>query len=175
VTRAALQKIDRLASVNVVTVDVSEELVLLKPEKPISLRPAQRLTVEFDEGIGALIARHIETTTLGLSIQLDAGESAAKDRLRARLLKGNEELAARSARLIEVLQKAARQIEDTFESRKCWRKAVSAKTTCSTPTTSQFPTATRSNTAPVPLRFLMRFCRRSRSRCSGSTRESSPA
>jgi len=102
-------------TVNIVTVDLSEELVLLKPEKPIALRPAQRLTVEFDEGIGALVARHIDTTTLGLSIQLDAGETPAKERLRSKLLAGHKELAARSAHLIEAVQKAARTIEGMFE------------------------------------------------------------
>jgi methyl-accepting chemotaxis protein len=149
VTRAALERIDRLRdhcvvllgqsggadrrafdrlplalrgrlvaedeSVNVVSVDISEELVLLEPEKPISLQPAQRLTIEFDEGIGALIARHIETTALGLSIQLDANETAAKGRLRSRLLAGSEELAARRANLIEAVQETAQKIEETFE------------------------------------------------------------
>jgi methyl-accepting chemotaxis protein len=101
-------------SVDFVTVDISEELVLLEPAEPVSLRPAQRLTVEFAEGIGALVARHIETTALGLSIQLDAGETAAKERLRARLLAGSEQLAADTANLIAAVQRAARAIEQTF-------------------------------------------------------------
>jgi hypothetical protein len=102
-------------SVNVVTVDISEELVLLEPERPIVLRPAQRVTVDFDQGVGALVARHIETTTLGLSLQLDASEPAAKERLRSRLLAGSQELAMRSANLIEAVQKTAQKIEEAFE------------------------------------------------------------
>jgi methyl-accepting chemotaxis protein len=102
-------------SVNVVTVDVSEEMVLLEPESQISLRPAQQVTVEFDSPIGALVARHVETTSLGISIQLDAKETAAKERLRLRLLDGREQLAAGNANLIEAAQNAARKIEETFE------------------------------------------------------------
>lgn len=102
-------------SVSVVTVDISEEMVLLGPERSISLRPAQQVTIEFDSSIGALVARHIETTSLGISMQLDAGESAAKERLRSRLLAGGEELAARHANLIEAAQSAARKIEETYE------------------------------------------------------------
>ena len=98
--------------INFNSVDISEELVLLKPEKPISLRPAQRLTIQFEEGIGVLMARHIETTALGLSIQLDASETDVKKRLRSRLLRGSEELAARRATLIEAVQITAQRIED---------------------------------------------------------------
>jgi methyl-accepting chemotaxis protein len=101
--------------INFNSVDISEELVLLKPEKPISLRPAQRLTIQFEEGIGVLMARHIETTALGLSIQLDASETDVKKRLRSRLLRGSEELAARRATLIEAVQITAQRIEETFE------------------------------------------------------------
>ncbi len=101
--------------VGFVTVDISEELVLLKPAEPVSLRPGQRLTVEFEDGIGALMARHIESTVLGLSIQLDASDTAAKERLRARLVAGSEELARETANLIEAVQGRARIIEQTFE------------------------------------------------------------
>jgi methyl-accepting chemotaxis protein len=102
-------------SVSVVSIDISEELVLLKPDKSVSLRPAERLTIDFEEGIGALVGRHIETNALGLSVQLDATETAAKARLRSRLLAGGEELGTRSANLIQAVQTNARLIETMLE------------------------------------------------------------
>jgi methyl-accepting chemotaxis protein len=94
----------------VTTVDISRGGVLVKPEGETRLSNGARVTITLDE-IGALEARIVTISELGLHAAFTAEGGEADDRLIAFIERQNEE----NKPLIDLVQSVARRIGECFE------------------------------------------------------------
>lgn len=94
----------------VTTVDISPGGVLVKPEGKIVLANGARVTISLDE-IGALEARIVTISDLGLHAAFMPGDGKAENHLSAFIERLNEE----NRPLIELVQNVARRIGEGFE------------------------------------------------------------